>query len=112
MVSDRREPQTKGIEMTDHTTRKEILKSLMPNQELVELDNDDVLLVKRTTKGNMLPAYSQQMTVGDAKKYGAWDLCNGTMEFFVCMHPDVYEDALTVQNHNGFVFAIRNHPEL
>lgn len=105
-------PLSKGIVMSTYTTRNEILKSLMPNQELVELDNDDVLLVKRTTKGNMLPAYSQQMTVGDAKKYGAWDLCNGTMEFFVCMHPDVYEDALTVQNHNGFVFAIRNHPEL
>lgn len=56
---------------------------LMRKNELFPVPKDANLLVTRNTKGNLLPGFTQQMTVKEALKYGAWDTSHGTMEYTV-----------------------------
>lgn len=87
-------------------TEKQLLKSLRYNETLVSIANDDILLVTRNTKGNLLPGYSQSMTLREAVDFGAWDSVSGTMEYEVTLHPDHYKNPIPVYVKNGFAYGI------
>lgn len=88
--------------------KRNLIKSLRHNESLVDIDQEDILQVTRTTKGNFIPGNPQKMTVKEAVAYGAWDSVRGTMQSEVTLHPDFYEKPLTVSFNHGFVYAIDN----
>ena len=87
-------------------TKQMIINNLKWNEIFIEVSPDDVLMVSRNTKGNQIPAFTQEMTMAKAVAYGEWDTTKGTMESIVTMSPNFYENAIDVHKKNGLVYGI------
>lgn len=80
-------------------TFKSIARNMHFNQYCVFLRPNDVVTVTRNTKGNMLPGFSQEMTVSEALKFNAWSTERGAMTASV-----VFGDRNQVQELRGRCF--------
>lgn len=87
-------------------TKQSIIANLHWNEKLVEIARDDIVVVSRNTKGNLLPATEQEMTLDEAIAYGAWSTVAGTMTASVTLSPRVYEHPVAVTVKNGFAYGI------
>jgi len=87
-------------------TKKSIIDNLRWNESLIEIGADDIVEVSRNTTGNLLPAFTQEMTLKEAIEKNAWDTCSGTMEAMVRLSPSVYDDPIRVCVKNGFAYGI------
>lgn len=83
-----------------------LIAQLRFDETLIEVAPDDIVEVSRNTKGNLLPATTQEMTLKEALAYGAWSTESGTMEATVRLSPNVYENPVNIYVKNGFAYGV------